>query len=219
MRPWPSSSSPRCGPARSRWPCSSALDVEIERARERRQWDLRLEQARYEVERAQRQYDEVEPENRLVARTLERRWEEALLAETRLAEEHVRFLERRPARLTGAERAAIERLTADVPAIWTAPTTTAAERKEIVRLVLDRVVATVEGESERMTVECHWAGGQRTRHRLRRSVRRVTELARHEEMIARAEALFCEGLRPPAIARTLAAEGWLGTVGDLVRGP
>lgn len=71
------------------------------------------------------------------------------------------------------------------------------------------MVATVEGETERMTLECHWAGGRRTRHRLRRSVRRVTQLARHDEMMARAEALFCEGLRPPAIARTLAAEGWL----------
>ena len=52
-----------------------AEDVEIERAREHRQLELRLEQARYETERAQRQYDEVEPENRLVARTLERRCE------------------------------------------------------------------------------------------------------------------------------------------------
>lgn len=186
-----------------------AEDVEIERAREHRQWELRLEQARYETERAQRQYDEVEPENRLVARTLERRWEAALLAETRLTEEHAHFLARQPTRLTAADRAAIERLAADVPAIWRAASTTAAERKEIVRLMLDRVVATVEGETENMEVECRWAGGCRTRHRLRRAVRRMTQLAGHDELLARTTALFADGLRPPAIARTLAAEGWV----------
>src|SRR4051794_10256065 len=68
-----------------------AEDVELERARRHRQWALRLEQARYEVERAQRQYDAVEPENRLVARTLEQRWEAALAAEAGLREEHARF--------------------------------------------------------------------------------------------------------------------------------
>ena len=196
------------GPARSTWPCSSALDVEIERARERRQWDLRLEQARHEVERAQRQRDEVEPE-RLVARALERRWEEALRAETRLGEEHARFLARRPARLTASERAATLRLAADVPAIRTAPSTSAAERKEIVRLMLDRVVATVEGETERMTVERHWAGGRRTRHRLRRSVRRVSpagpprrdDRARRDAVLRRAAPA---GHRPDAGGRGLA---------------
>ena len=69
-----------------------AEDVEIERAQRHRQWALRLEQARYEVERAQRQYDAVEPENRLVARTLEQRWETALAAEAELQEEQARFL-------------------------------------------------------------------------------------------------------------------------------
>ncbi|MBK3735624.1 DNA-binding protein [Azospirillum brasilense] len=186
-----------------------AEDVEIERAREHRQWELRLEQARYETERAQRQYDEVEPENRLVARTLERRWEAALQTETQLAAEHARFLARQPVRLTAADRAAIERLAADVPAIWRAASTTAVERKEIVRLMLDRVVVTVEGETENMEVECHWAGGRRTRHRLRRAVRRMTQLAGHDELFSRTTALFADGLRPPAIARTLAAEGWL----------
>ncbi|MCM8738665.1 hypothetical protein M5E06_31650 [Azospirillum sp. A1-3] len=128
-------------------------------------------------------------------------------AETQLTAEHTRFLAHQPTRLTAADRAAIERLAADVPAIWQAASTTAAERKEIVRLMLDRVVATVEGETENMEVECHWAGGRRTRHRLRRAVRRMTQLAGHDELLARTTALFTEGLRPPAIARTLAAEG------------
>ena len=55
-----------------------AEDIELERSQQHRHWTLRLERARYEVERAERQYDPVEPENRLVARTFEKRWEEAL---------------------------------------------------------------------------------------------------------------------------------------------
>lgn len=67
-------------------------DLELERTALHRQWGQRLERARYEVERAQRQYDAVEPENRLVVRTLEQRWEAALADEVRLKAEHERFL-------------------------------------------------------------------------------------------------------------------------------
>src|SRR4051795_1389215 len=112
-----------------------AEDIELERARQHRHWTLRLERARYEVERAERQYDRVEPENRLVARTLEKRWEEALAAKADLEAEHARFMARDPARLTAAERERIRRLAEDIPAIWHAPTTTPTARQEIVRLM------------------------------------------------------------------------------------
>ena len=62
-----------------------ATDLEAERAALERHWQQRLERVRYEVERARRQYNAVEPENRLVARTLERAWEEALAGQVRLA--------------------------------------------------------------------------------------------------------------------------------------
>ena len=67
-----------------------AADIEAERAALERHWQQRLERARYEVERARRQYNAVEPENRLVARTLERTWEEALTEQSRLEAEHER---------------------------------------------------------------------------------------------------------------------------------
>ena len=190
-----------------------AEDVELERTARHRQWELRLEQARYEVERAERQYDAVEPENRMVARTLERRWEEALASETRLREEHARFLAREPLRLSAADQEAIRRLSGDVPALWRAETTTGAERKEIARLLLERVEVTLHGESERADVTCVWAGGRRTSHPLVRPVRRTTQLSRHGELVERIRGLHREGRRPPAIARTLAAEGWCSAHG------
>jgi excisionase family DNA binding protein len=173
-----------------------------------RQWRQRLERARYEAERARRQYDAVDPENRLVARTLERQWERALADELRLRAEHERFVATRPVPLTTAELAAIRRLSEDVPALWHAPTTTAHERQAIARLLLERVVVTVEGESERVAVTCHWAGGVRTEHALSRPVKRLGQLSTCRALLERIDALHAAGSRAPALAEILNREGW-----------
>src|SRR5262249_38430721 len=81
-----------------------------ERAALDRQWQQNLERAGHDSARAERQYHAVEPENRLVARTLERRWEEALQSERELKEEYARFRQKQPHHLTAAERAQIETL-------------------------------------------------------------------------------------------------------------
>ena len=183
-------------------------DLELERAALHRQWQQRLERARYEVERARRQYDAVEPENRLVARTLEQRWEEALSAELRLKADYDRFLADQPRSLTPDEQVAIRRLAEDIPTLWTAPTTTAADRQAIARLMLERVVITVAGTSEKVAVVCHWAGGVQTHHSLRRPVARVSQLSTHAALRQRIAELHAAGTRPRAIAAALNAEGW-----------
>ena len=81
---------------------AAADDLEQERARLHRNWQQQVERARYEAERARRQYDAVEPENRLVARELERRWEEALKEQRRLEEEYARFGRDQPRGLSAA---------------------------------------------------------------------------------------------------------------------
>ena len=75
---------------------AAADDIEQERARLHRNWQQQVERAHYQAERAQRQYDAVEPENRLVVRELERRWEEALKEQRRLEEEYARFRRNQP---------------------------------------------------------------------------------------------------------------------------
>jgi DNA invertase Pin-like site-specific DNA recombinase len=185
-----------------------AEDLELERTALHRQWRQHLERARYEAQRAQRQYDAVEPENRLVARTLERNWEAALAEEQRLQAEYERFLAAQPMPPSVEEREAIRRLAEHVPALWDASTTMAADRQAIARLMLDRVVITVKGESEMVAVECHWAGGTRTLHDLRRPVARLTQLRDHEALLQRVRTLHAEGQKIPLIAATLNAEGW-----------
>src|SRR4051794_33610771 len=106
-------------------------DIQQERARLHRNWQQQLERAHYVAERARRQYDAVEPENRLVARDLERRWEDALKEQRRLEEEYARFGHNQPQGLSAGEREQIRALARDLPALWQAPATTAADRQRI----------------------------------------------------------------------------------------
>jgi DNA invertase Pin-like site-specific DNA recombinase len=117
-----------------------AADLERDRALVERQWGLRLERARYEAERAFRQYDLCEPENRLVARELEGRWNQQLRLLADLEAEYRHEQERGLAPLTDDERAALGRLVGDVPALWAAADTTMADRKRLVRCLLREVV-------------------------------------------------------------------------------
>jgi hypothetical protein len=101
-----------------------------------RQWALRRERARYEAERARRQYDAVEPENRLVARSLERVWEEKLRAVEAIDQEHARWRSEEPLVLHEADRASLQTLGENLPRIWRATTTSAADRKRILRFIV-----------------------------------------------------------------------------------
>jgi DNA invertase Pin-like site-specific DNA recombinase len=185
-----------------------AADVEAQRQRLHQHWAKRLERAGYEVERAARQYHAVEPENRLVARTLERHWEEALAHEEQLKADHRRFLAAQPVTLSAREREAIRRLASDLPALWHAETTTAADRQAILRQLVERVVVTVQGESEQVALEVHWIGGHRTRTQRLRPVARLDQLSYYPALLARVAALHQQGLRRGAIAEVLNAEGW-----------
>src|SRR5689334_5317979 len=113
---------------------AAADDLQRQRQQLHQHWQQQRERAGYQAERARRQYDAAEPENRLVARELERRWEEALKEQRRLEEEYARFGRNQPAGLSACEREQIRSLARDLPALWYAATTTAADRQRIVRL-------------------------------------------------------------------------------------
>jgi DNA invertase Pin-like site-specific DNA recombinase len=185
-----------------------AQDIEAERARVERSWRQRLERAQYEVDRAMRQYNVVEPENRLVARTLERQLEEKLSAQRGLQEDHDRLLAQQPTPLSTDERNAIRALASDIPALWNAPTTTPMERQTIIRQLVDKIVVTVDGESERVAVTVHWVGGHQTAGAVIRPVARLDQLSYHRQLIQRIIVLRDEGLTSHAIATQLNNEGW-----------
>lgn len=192
--------------------------LEDERDALDRLWQQRRERAAYDAERAARQYHAVEPENRLVARTLERAWEEKLAVQQQLDEEYHRFLRRQPRTLSADERAAIRRLAADIPALWDAPTTTAADRKEIVRQVVERVVVDAQGRSERVLVAIEWVGGGRTEGEVLRPIARLADLSSYPRLCQRLRELTDQGLSAEAIGERLAAEGFRSARGDTAVG-
>jgi hypothetical protein len=185
-----------------------AADVEVERQRVQQQWHQRLERVRYDAERAFRQYHAVEPENRLVARTLERHWEAALAAEATVQAEYARFLAQQPVPLSGQEREAMRRFAADIPALWQAPTTTAADHQAMIRQLVERVVVTLDGATELIALTLYWVGGYTSTATLDRPVARLEQLSYYPALVERVCTLHAQGLKAPTIAQTLNAEDW-----------
>jgi hypothetical protein len=126
---------------------------------ERAQRELMVEHARFEAERARRQFDRVEPENRLVARTLERSWEEHLGEVAQREAELARFVTNRPNPLNAEERTWLERSGADLQAVWTAATTSHRDRKQLLRCLIQEVVVTADRERVIADLTIVWVGG------------------------------------------------------------
>jgi DNA invertase Pin-like site-specific DNA recombinase len=178
-----------------------------------RQWSLKRERARYEAERARRQYDAVEPENRLVARALERAWEEALRRAEQVERDHERWRKEQPLALTEADRVRILALGEDLPRVWHAATTTAAERKRLLRLVVKEVVLDQGRERGRVWMRIVWQTGAATEHRLQRHVRAYDEHADLERLERRVRELNAAGGMDERIAAALNEEGFVSARG------
>ncbi len=125
------------------------------------QWRRQLEQARYTASKAERRYRAVDPENRLVARGLETEWNNALQQQTDAEAELTRREHTRPTALTAAQRAAILALGDDLSQVWSAPTTTDKDRKQLLRTLLAEVTITVHRDTGEPHAELvlHWTGG------------------------------------------------------------
>ena len=124
-----------------------------------------------------------------------------------LQEEYERFLAEQPKTLTDAEQERIRCLATDVPSLWQATSTTDSDRKEILREVIDRVVVNVEGESEWVEANIHWAGGHQSYTRFRRPVHRLEQLSTWPQLRRRIEDLLNTGTPASKIAAQLNAEG------------
>jgi DNA invertase Pin-like site-specific DNA recombinase len=142
-------------------------ELEAEHQERLAQQRLALERASYEAARAARQYDACEPEHRLVARTLERAYEEALAAVERERGKLAALEGARPVPLSEAERRALLRLARDLPRLWGAATTSDRDRKELLRTLVREVVVTVYRAEARARAEVFWEGGARSELSLR----------------------------------------------------
>jgi DNA invertase Pin-like site-specific DNA recombinase len=126
-------------------------ELEADQDARERSWKLRLERARQEATRAERQFDLVEPENRLVARSLERRWEEKLTVLAELEQAYEKDRHREHLVITPEQRRRILQLARNLPAVWHAATTRAEDRKELLGLLIKQAALVPEDLPEATT--------------------------------------------------------------------
>jgi DNA invertase Pin-like site-specific DNA recombinase len=124
-----------------------------------RQWQMRLERAEYEVALAERRYQEVDPSNRLVANTLERRWNETLLHLQDLKKQAAEFQRKEARVFTPEQKAKVLALARDFPSLWHAPSTQAKDRKRMLRLLIKDITVNKLVEQRQLSVHIRWQGG------------------------------------------------------------
>lgn len=135
-------------------------------ADKRRHMEMALQQARYETTLARRQYDAVDPDNRLVASELERRWNERLAAAQQLEDQLTALASDAPHIVSAAERARLLALGQDLPAAWNHPAASDEIKKRILRAVIEEIV--IQAENNKLQCMIHWKGGEHTAIDVRR---------------------------------------------------
>jgi len=188
---------------------TAAEDIGRQRATLDQHWRQRLERAGYDADRAARQYHAVEPENRLVARELERRWEQTLADHRQLQDQYDRFAHEQPPALTEADRQLIRALSADIPGLWHSPATSSADRQTILRHLLEQVTVTVAADdSQHVDATIRWAGGFASQYALARPVARYDQLDNYDQLLARIVELRRQGQTAAQVAEQLNREGF-----------
>ncbi len=181
--------------------------IEQDLAGQRRQRELQLEHARYDARLAQRQYERVDPDNRLVASELERRWNEKLERVAQLEHAHAKAEADAHWDLTSEERAAISALSQDLPAIWAAPTTTNQDRKQLLRSAIECVQLDGVSRAGQIEVQIRWRSGVITRLMVERYRRGADSLKTPAHAVDRIHELARTSTYAE-IAAQLNAEGW-----------
>jgi hypothetical protein len=136
--------------------------LEADRVETRKQWELQLQRADYEVDLAQRRYEATDPANRLVAADLEAQWEEALRRREEMRRERERFERRQEATLGEEDKKRIKDLAKDLKQVWQADTTTMADRKALLRFLVKRVHLDGVSERGKIRIDIEWHTGAHT---------------------------------------------------------
>ncbi len=123
------------------------------------QWSMRVQRAEYEAQLAQRRYEEVDPANRLVAATLEKRWNDTLVTLEQIKQQHRQFRREQHLELTSEQRKKVFALAQDLPRLWNAPTTRAKDRKRMLRLLIKDVTVEKTLEPKQIILHIRWQGG------------------------------------------------------------
>lgn len=195
-------------PASIKLSLDATKNIEADRLQMERHHEQSVERATYESQLAQRQYNEVDPSNRLVASELEKQWEAALGKQRKLEESLNRFRQERPSRLSEQDRESIASLSNDISKLWLSESTSNQDRQDLVRILIEKIVVESVDESERLIVTIHWAGGFTSHHETRRTVASFDELDDSDTLYRRATELYNSACPREELIRCLNREGF-----------
>jgi DNA invertase Pin-like site-specific DNA recombinase len=178
-----------------------------------RQWKMRIERSEYECALAERRYEEVDPSNRLVAASLERRWNEALSRVDAVKSEAAKFQAQKARVLTPEQRAKILGLARDLPRVWRAPSTEAKDRKRMLRLLIADITVENLAASRRVVLHIRWQGGACSDVTVQRLLPIAERLRYPAETVERVRELS-RNLTDAQIAQSLNKQGLLSSKGQ-----
>jgi len=176
------------------------------------QWRMRIERARYEAELAERRYESVDPGNRLIAATLEQRWNDAMQRLHDLEAELAAFEQQTMRVVTAEQKRQIMQLAEDFPRLWTAPTTTHRDRKRILRLLVRDVTVSKGSEPKTIRLNIRWQGGATETLELLLPPNRADAMRYPEAFVSRVRELSVDH-HDDEIAQLLGAEGYQSSTG------
>jgi hypothetical protein len=153
------------------------------------QWRRRIERARYDADLAERRYEAVDPGNRLIAGTLEQRWNDAMQRLLELEAELANFERQTLRTITAEQKRQILQLASDFPRLWTAQTTAARDRKRMLRLLIRDITVTKGQEPKLLRLNIRWQGGAIETIELRLPLNRAEELRYPDAFVAHIRAL------------------------------
>lgn len=171
-------------PARIAATLAAAEQLEADREASLKQWRLGVERAQYAANLAERRYRAVDPDNRLVARGLEKAWEDSLAALETAKAELGRREQERPRVLSQEERSRITMLGADLADVWNAATTTPRDRKELLGTLIEEVIIRVERDKSAAHLTLRWKGGALTDIDVTLPVKRQATVRTDEDTVA-----------------------------------
>ena len=176
------------------------------------QWRMRIERARYEAELAERRYELVDPSNRLIAATLEQRWNDAMQRLHDLEAELAAFEQQAMRAVTAEQKRQIMQLAEDFPRLWTAPTTTHRDRKRILRLLVRDVTVSKGPEPKAIRLDICWQGGATETLEVQLPPNRAEAVRYPEAFVSRVRELAVDH-HDDEIVQLLGAEGYQSSTG------
>jgi DNA invertase Pin-like site-specific DNA recombinase/predicted DNA-binding transcriptional regulator AlpA len=163
---------------------AAAEQLEADAQASLKQWRLGVERAQYAANLAERRYRAVDPDNRLVARGLEKAWEESLAALDTAKAELCRREQERPRVLSGEERSRISMLGSGLADVWNAATTTPRDRKELLGTLIEEVIIKIERDKSAAHLTIRWKGGALTDIDVALALKRQATVRTDEDTVA-----------------------------------